>query len=49
MRETTLEVTISTQQRRLIDRVKDAINTALLNLENRGEVIYWDIQEQTQK
>ena len=43
--ETVLQVIISTKSRHLIDRVKDTINDALLNLENRGNVIYWDIQE----
>lgn len=46
--ETTLNVTISTTKRTLIDKVKDAINDALLNLENRGDVVYWDIQEAEQ-
>jgi len=46
--ETTLNVIISTKKRHIIDRVKDAINDALLNLENRGNVIYWDIQEVTE-
>lgn len=46
--ETTLNVIISTKSRHLIDRVKDAINNALLNLENKGNMIYWDIQETEQ-
>jgi len=46
--ETVLQVIISTKRRPLIDKVKDAINNALLDLENRGNVVYWDIQEVTE-
>ena len=43
--QTTLTLTISTTKRSLIDKVKDKVNNTLLNLENRGDILFWDIQE----
>lgn len=43
--ETTISVTINTKDQRIINRVKNALNSALLELENDDVWLYWDIEE----